>query len=746
MTLVAFMRVLDFNFGNLDNLIYILPSLTVADKFTLCVMVFTSIIFIISGHATLFAILLWIPLVFKVQGNLNKYVCHRMDKRIDTIIEKTAQKRMDWTQMLGELEEARDMDSAREEYSAANVSPLTTGAGITDAGGTTATSNGFSLKKTPLVGLRRPKPTLPNIDIILANSPPEELIQQRKARQRQQRQQRTINTDPSPTLPKLYSPHRQHNQYQAYSQQRQTQPQHQYLPPDVYRQSMESNHDSPLHISRQSMNNNHDHSSAVAPYAGTFSFHPDSPIRQPPMTSSAYPCQTDSSSLNISRAAIANHVNATTIAKSTSPTIPLAHYPYYTQQQEQQYHQQQIYPHAQLPEQFDLEPRQNSHYHASELHAHPPVLNRTTTSDTNPENWDIHYGFRADTSSASVTPTATEHSTIYLPDSGVLPNTNDSCYMGLAGEYRGTGQRRGSNSSSSSSTRMKTVYRPDTTEMEQYDALYRGITQAHMRVKANRSMPTIQSRVSKASLRSLSSEPSYTMALRRQHQQLLHVDNSPTSTDQCHTLSTNHNTDPDRALSVLDPSQPTFKGNASSGTSMSPSSAPLFSPGRSLDRSVYQPQQHQPHYHQPHYQLHHHQMCPSTHAFDTHSMARVSQDRLRSSDSMPIYIQQQYPSIQPQANIDENHELDEAFMHRSYPRPISTVMEVAEDILKIDDVIEDLTATLETDPKTSAAEPTSGPISYLSPTTQNAAHTQDPTSPKDSNVKVEVHDDHTHNI
>ncbi|KAG0262572.1 hypothetical protein BG011_010007 [Mortierella polycephala] len=732
MILVAFMRALGFDFGHLDDLAHILPSLRDADKFTFCVMVFTSLMFIISGLATLFAALLWIPLLFKAKGNLKKHVCHKMDKGIDAVIKKTTQKRADRTQMLEELEEAKNMDSVREGYSVTNVSSLTTRAGIASAGGTTAANNGFSLKRTSFVGLRRPKPTLPDIDVILANTPPEELIQQRKA---QQRQQRIVYTDRSPTLPILYSPHRQYNQYHSYSQQRQTQHQHQYPPPDIFRQSMD---------------NSRGHGSKIAPSGSAFSFHPDSPIRQPSMTPSTPSFRTNNGSPNLARAAITNNVNATTVARSTSRTIPLAHHLYYTQQQEQQYYQQQAYPHAQLQEQFDLETGQNSHYHDSELPAHPPILNRVATSDTNPENWDAHYGFLVDTSSANVTPTATEHSAMYIPDSGVLPNTNDPCYMGLAGEYRGTEQRRGSSSSSSSSTRMGTVYRPDKTEMEQYDALYRDITQAHKKFMANRSMPIIRPSVSKTSLRSLTSEPSYTMTLRHQHQQLPYVGNSPTSTYQYHTVPTNHDTDPDRALSDLDPPQPTFNGSDSSGASMPSSPVLSFSPSRSLDRSVYQPQHHQPQHHQPqhhqpHYQLNHHQVCPSPQASATLSMARVSQDRLRSSNSMPMYIQQQFPSTQSQVSNDARHELDEAHMHHYYSRPISTVAEVVEDVLRTDDTLEEVIMTLEMDLRASAAHPASGPI-YYSPTIQTAAHIQDPLSSQDSDVKVEVRDDHTYSI
>ncbi|KAF9217250.1 hypothetical protein BGZ59_005587 [Podila verticillata] len=148
MTLIAFMKALGFDFTNLNDVAQLLPSLKTADKFTFCVMVFTSLMFIISGVATLIAIVLWIPLVAKVQGNLKEYVCHKMDKRIDAIIKKTTKERAKKLKQQEELEIKEEMSN--------------NGRG---GGGTSGPS-----KKSLAPLSKRPKPTLPDIDVILANA------------------------------------------------------------------------------------------------------------------------------------------------------------------------------------------------------------------------------------------------------------------------------------------------------------------------------------------------------------------------------------------------------------------------------------------------------------------------------------------------------------------------------------------------------------------------------------------------
>ncbi|KAK3836252.1 MAG: hypothetical protein J3R72DRAFT_403329, partial [Linnemannia gamsii] len=105
MTLVAFMRALGFDLDHLDQVSRLIPDLSLTTRFTFCVMVFTSLMFILSGLATLIAIILWIPLVSKVQGNLKEYVCHKMDKRIDNIIKKTTKERAKRTMRQQELED-----------------------------------------------------------------------------------------------------------------------------------------------------------------------------------------------------------------------------------------------------------------------------------------------------------------------------------------------------------------------------------------------------------------------------------------------------------------------------------------------------------------------------------------------------------------------------------------------------------------------------------------------------------------
>ncbi|KAG0203944.1 hypothetical protein BGX28_003946 [Mortierella sp. GBA30] len=178
MTLVAFMGAVGFDIVNLGDLGQRFPHLSSADLFTFCVMVFTSLMFIGSVLATVAAVVLWIPLVAKVQGNLKEYVCHKMDKRIDTIIKKTIKERAKKQKVLEEMQDIRLVQGGS--------SPAPDGA------------DGIPLSETSSHSYpRRQKPTLPNIDVILANSG-EDIRRPSKARYthrhvcQQQQQQRHL--------------------------------------------------------------------------------------------------------------------------------------------------------------------------------------------------------------------------------------------------------------------------------------------------------------------------------------------------------------------------------------------------------------------------------------------------------------------------------------------------------------------------------------------------------------------------
>ncbi|KAG0276981.1 hypothetical protein BGZ95_006718 [Linnemannia exigua] len=68
-------------------------NLDVMQKITVCLMMFTLTLWIISVLLMFVAVVLYIPLVIHIQGNLKEYCCHKIDKRIDEIVRKKAKER-----------------------------------------------------------------------------------------------------------------------------------------------------------------------------------------------------------------------------------------------------------------------------------------------------------------------------------------------------------------------------------------------------------------------------------------------------------------------------------------------------------------------------------------------------------------------------------------------------------------------------------------------------------------------------
>ncbi|KAF9377356.1 hypothetical protein CPC16_011867 [Podila verticillata] len=60
---------------------------------TMGLMMFTLTLWIISVLYMIGAVILYIPLVIHIQGNLKEYCCHKIDKRIDEIVKKKARQR-----------------------------------------------------------------------------------------------------------------------------------------------------------------------------------------------------------------------------------------------------------------------------------------------------------------------------------------------------------------------------------------------------------------------------------------------------------------------------------------------------------------------------------------------------------------------------------------------------------------------------------------------------------------------------
>ncbi|KAG0272004.1 hypothetical protein BGZ95_000124, partial [Linnemannia exigua] len=575
MTLVAFLRALGFDLDHLDKVSQLIPNLSLTTRFTFCVMVFTSLMFIFSGLATLIALILWIPLVSKIQGNLKEYVCHKMDKRIDNIIKKTTKERAKRTRRQQELEDNIYLESIRHG-----------GGGDEDGGhggqGGTGGGNGFkrggrnlSATKEPSFGrltTRRPKPTLPDIDVILANAH-EDIRLPSKARASQQQQppqhgdQHTYQPHHSNQL--HYQP-RPHHHYTSHTYN----PQHNQY---AYHESPPSAHiaaanTSPYHSDRRSLSSGIN--SAGMGYHGAnqhhiqkYQYHPSPPqrFREAPNRKqslvSAHSVRTDDGSpVLYQRSFTATGTGGPPLSKAAQ----IARY-YREQQQYQQSHQHSqqtwhsLHPlqsSGSSPQQLNqhLYPLQSQHYHDTRPHT-PAMLTRAASDG--PENWPAYYGFAADVSHTAETPSTTEQLSIYRPDSGVLPDQNDPYYRQFVRqksgelipslqqhdesvEMSGSGSISGSvpnernegqaeeqgeqqtvldRRDSSGSAKVKLVYQPGKTELEHYDNLYKGITETHLRVKATRSM-SARPKSSKTSPQSPSTEHSYARALRQEQQQL----------------------------------------------------------------------------------------------------------------------------------------------------------------------------------------------------------------------------------
>ncbi|KAF9962982.1 hypothetical protein BGZ70_007739 [Mortierella alpina] len=69
---------------------YDFPALT---KVTITLMIFTLTLWVISVLLMFVAVVLYIPLVIQIQGNLKEFCCHKIDKRIDEIVKKKAKQR-----------------------------------------------------------------------------------------------------------------------------------------------------------------------------------------------------------------------------------------------------------------------------------------------------------------------------------------------------------------------------------------------------------------------------------------------------------------------------------------------------------------------------------------------------------------------------------------------------------------------------------------------------------------------------
>lgn len=66
---------------------------TISDNISVGTLVVTNLLFMFSLLQTIIASLLYIPLLFHIQGNLKEYCCHKIDKRISELLTKQRRKR-----------------------------------------------------------------------------------------------------------------------------------------------------------------------------------------------------------------------------------------------------------------------------------------------------------------------------------------------------------------------------------------------------------------------------------------------------------------------------------------------------------------------------------------------------------------------------------------------------------------------------------------------------------------------------
>ncbi|KAF9365518.1 hypothetical protein BGX34_009661 [Mortierella sp. NVP85] len=161
MVVVTLLQTIGFDLGRLDKLDAILPHLKGMDKLAFCGMAFTSLMFILSVIAALIVVILWIFFFGKKYGDLKEDVQDQTNKRIDGVIKKSTSERARQSRILEEMEN-KEAESARRSSEAGSSSG--------SYGGSLAPLTGNGSKRSPMPAPQRPKPTLPDVDVILANS------------------------------------------------------------------------------------------------------------------------------------------------------------------------------------------------------------------------------------------------------------------------------------------------------------------------------------------------------------------------------------------------------------------------------------------------------------------------------------------------------------------------------------------------------------------------------------------------
>ncbi|CAO3572590.1 unnamed protein product [Mortierella alpina] len=622
MTLLAFMAAIGFDIDRLDDIGQLFPELKNADVFTFSVMMFTLVMFICSVLATLAAMVLWILLSSKLQVSPKSFVSREMNKRIDTMVRKIVKQRASGIQF---------NQRGHARYPSDDADP---GSGRTCSASRPQSRPGRS--KPP-----RPKPTLPNIDVELANSG-EDARTQSKARiaqqfcQQQQQQHLALELDHSSFQLPYLSLH--------------------YLQPDQHYQDPVSAYPSPALSSQQLLK--------------------------------------QSSTTELSRSPI---MHPSTMAAVTSPVLITTRHSMRREQPQLQFYQNGALSHQQVYGE------DNQGYNDAYPRT-PRFAPDYTLGESGLEKWRMQHEFPAGEGHECTSPTAQQSMGSCRPDSGVLPELTDPCYQppaSLESDGRSFFEYSQTEQDAAVGRTISAVYQPGRTEIEQYNSLFKGIAESHQRVKANRSKV-----VSRTHTRSYSVDPLGAINRTEQPHTVLasHISNdaaghqerylptpessiSPSSRLTCTRDLASHD-DPSCLCTMLDPPYATFMGSGVPSPVASKCSSATTSPCLSQRILTSRPVN-------PSYK---HQSGSSP------SLARVSTTPFRklsdgSVSAMHVAMLLGNNSIgrSRDACTDGTCEMDHL------------------NALRIDDMIEDLTASLQGTPRSSVASYSQAPPRTTSP-------------------------------
>lgn len=120
-------------------------------------MTFTVTIWFISFANLIVAFFVYMPLLFKIRGNLKEYCCHKIDKRIDELLRKKSRKRQ------AEAREAELENIAKTGYGGGGTTKYTA---WTDDQSSFTHASSYGKSVAPPLGMTI-APTLPNMGMLI---------------------------------------------------------------------------------------------------------------------------------------------------------------------------------------------------------------------------------------------------------------------------------------------------------------------------------------------------------------------------------------------------------------------------------------------------------------------------------------------------------------------------------------------------------------------------------------------------